>query len=78
MGCLPPSELFQSLGFHLARLFHIIKHLTRVNIVAETQSSGSKSDGSPKSLEMDEGKGVIRDIDHNSVRAWKYDVYNYI
>lgn len=64
VGCLPPFELFQGLGFHLAGLFHIIKHLTRVNIVREPQSSGCKSNGSPKSLEMDEGKGVIGDIDH--------------
>lgn len=64
VGCLPPFELFQGLGFHFAGLFHIIKHLARVNIVREPQSSGCKWDGSPKSLEMDEGKGVIGDIDH--------------
>lgn len=70
---LPPSELFQSLGLHLARLFHFIKYLTRVHIVGETKSYGSTSDGSRECLKVDKRKDVIGDIDHSG-GLWKYDV----
>lgn len=51
---LPPSELFQSLGLHLARFFHFIKYLTRVHIVGETESYGSTSNGSRECLKVNE------------------------
>lgn len=51
---LPPSELFQSLGLHLARFYHFIKYLTRVHIVGETESYGSTSNGSRECLKVNE------------------------